>query len=210
MVELWERQKGESSKTFAWFKVYRDLQGARTLKKALNRIKQLSEKNNKSSQNFSNDKKIKFDGEMPVPNMNQLKKQSTNWNWKERCRAYDNYLDRLDREQKEEDYKQLEASMISAGEELVKTIAKNIKDLKYDDAKTTTISHALASAGKAFDSSVKNLRLLYGRSTENREEKVDADVNATANVHGVKEIKELRSDSFMEDELEFMRKLMEE
>lgn len=199
MTEPWERQKGESSKTFAWFKIYRDLQGARTLPKVINTIEQLIAKDSSKAK------------EITLPSLTQLQNQSSRWNWKERCRNYDNYLDKLDREQKEDDYRELEARLINAGEEIVEAITRNIKDLKYDvDAKPTSKSHALASVGKAFDNTVKNVRLLYGRSTENREEKVDADINATANVHGVKEIKELRSDSFMEDELEFMRKLMEE
>lgn len=196
MTEAWERQKGESSKSFAWFKVYRDLQGARTFEKVIKEI-------NKMSQNDS------FEGEIiELPDMGRLKKQSSRWHWKERCRKYDNYLDGLNRKQKEEAYMQLEEKMINTSEMLVDVVSDNLSELKYSNSNDTSIAHAIASAGKALDSAVKNIRLLYGRSTENREEKVEANVDSE--VRNNSEIKLLSDDSFMKQELEFMKGLVDE
>lgn len=197
MTEAWERQKGESSKSFAWFKVYRDLQGARTFTKLIEKIKEMS-------LNDSSEVEV-----IPIPSHSQVAQQSSRWHWKERCRKYDNYLDSLDRKRKEEDYKGLEKKMIEVGEELIDAVSMNVKQLKYDPGNTpTSVAHAIASAGKAFDNSVKNLRLLYGRSTENREEKVEATVDSE--VKNNSEIKLLSEDSFMKQELEFMKELVDE
>ena len=196
MTEAWERQKGESSKSFAWFKVYRDLQGARTFEKVIEEI-------NKMIQNDSFEEEI-----IELPDIGKLKNQSRRWHWKERCRKYDNYLDGLNRKQKEEAYLQLEEKMINTSEMLVDVVSDNLSELKYSNSNDTSIAHAIASAGKALDSAVKNIRLLYGRSTENREEKVEANVDSE--VRNNSEIKLLSEDSFMKQELEFMKELVDE
>lgn len=196
MTEAWERQKGESSKSFAWFKVYRDLKGARTFPKVIEEIKEM----------IANES---FEGDViELPTLSKLHIQSSRWHWKERCRKYDNYLDGLNRKQKEEAYLQLEEKMINTSEMLVDVVSDNLSELKYSNSNDTSIAHAIASAGKALDSAVKNIRLLYGRSTENREEKVEANVDSE--VRNNSEIKLLSDDSFMKQELEFMKGLVDE
>lgn len=196
MTEAWERQKGESSKSFAWFKVYRDLKGARTFLKVIEEIQ-------KKIENGSFEEDI-----IELPTIVKLQNQSSRWHWKERCRRYDNYLDGLNRKQKEEAYLQLEEKMINTSEMLVDVVSDNLSELKYSNSNDTSIAHAIASAGKALDSAVKNIRLLYGRSTENREEKVEANVDSE--VRNNSEIKLLSEDSFMKQELEFMKGLVDE
>lgn len=76
MAEIWERQPGESSKAYAAFCVYRDLGPERSLEKAL--------------QNLSK-KRAKW----------QLWQWSSKHNWVARCQAYDDYIERRKREEKE-------------------------------------------------------------------------------------------------------------
>ena len=76
MSELWERQPGESTKAYAAFCVYRDLGTERSLEKA--------------GQTLDKPRTRKWLGEW-----------SAKYNWLERAMAYDDYLERKKREEKE-------------------------------------------------------------------------------------------------------------
>lgn len=55
MTKPWERQKGESSKSFAWFEVYLDLGPNRKLKNVIEKIESMSNNEGKkrdSDENF--------------------------------------------------------------------------------------------------------------------------------------------------------------
>ena len=195
MNKPWERQKSESSKSFAWFCVYRDLGPARTLQKVINKL-------TKDQTKCDNEENC-----VPVPTLTQLTNQSSRWGWTKRCLSYDNYIDEVSRLQKEEAYLELEARLIDIGEEFIENLERNLQDLKFDDAKPTTISHSLKSSADAFDKTVKDIRLLFGRSTEIKDEKVDATVDA--DVEATKRVSvDLTSDEFMKNELEFMNQLI--
>lgn len=200
MAEAWERQKGESSKYFAWFKIYRDIYGERSYQAVIDEIEENTEKYT----------------DVPLPKLDQLKKAGSKWKWADRSRKYDNYLDAQQRELREKEYLQVEDRLLEVGNRLVDSIDKNIDDLEYniDDSKSTSVSHAISSVAKAYDSTVKNLRLLYGRSTEIKDETtegkmvLDADVVANASVKSMQHI-ELLSDDFLKSELDAMRTLIE-
>jgi len=76
MAEIWERQKNESSKAYAAFCVYRDLGPERSLEKV--------------RQNLDKPRTRKWLGDWSVKH-----------NWVERANAYDDYLERKKREEKE-------------------------------------------------------------------------------------------------------------
>ena len=194
----WERMKGESSKSFKWFTIYRDL----GTKRSLNQVIEESKKLNATKCNHSEN--IFF----PIPTIAQLKSQSSRWDWFERAGAYDNHMDELARKRKEEDYLEVESRLLGIGETILDNLERNLNDLKVDvDSKTTSISHALKSAADAYDKSVKDIRLLYGKSTENtnNKEEVVADVNAS-----IEKVVDVTSDEFMTKELEFMKELINE
>jgi len=77
MPEIWERQPHESSKAYAAFCIYRDLGAERSLDKAL------AAANKKPT------------------NRRHWARWMDKYNWLERARAYDDYLERKKREEKE-------------------------------------------------------------------------------------------------------------
>jgi len=76
MSELWERQPGESTKAYAAFCVYRDLGTERSLEKA--------------GQMLDKPRTRKWLGEW-----------SAKYKWVERAKAYDDYIEKRKREEKE-------------------------------------------------------------------------------------------------------------
>lgn len=203
MTKPWERQKGESSKSFAWFEIYLDLGASRKLPKVIEKIESMHLNVTKSSDSIEN--------VIPVPTLSQLKTQSHRWHWSKRAREYDNYLSGLRRQQKEEAYLQSEDRLIKIGEDLATAIEEVVQDLRYtstEESKATSIAHAVSSASKAYDNTVKNIRLLYGRSTENKETNADVNLGAEVDTNQRVEV-DLTSDNFMENELEYMKKLVD-
>jgi len=79
MAEPWERQPGETSKAYAAFCIYRDL----GLERTLNNVRKKFAENGKRIS-------VKF-----------LGRWSSKYNWVARCEAYDDYLERKKREEKE-------------------------------------------------------------------------------------------------------------
>ena len=203
MTKPWERQKGESSKSFAWFEIYLDLRANRKYRNIIEKIEAM------------NDNLIKSDDSdedlMPVPTLTQLQSQAQRWHWSKRAREYDNYLSKLRRQQKEEAYRQSEDRLIKIGEDLATAVEEVVEDLRYtstDESKATSVAHAVSSASKAYDNAVKNIRLLYDRSTENKETNADVNLGAEVDTNQRVEV-DLTSDSFMENELEYMKKLVD-
>lgn len=81
MAEVWERQTGESSKAYAAFCIYRDLGAERSIERVR---REFAERGRKISAKF-------------------LGRWSSKYDWVERARAYDDYLDRIRREAKEKE-----------------------------------------------------------------------------------------------------------
>jgi len=82
MSELWERQPGESTKAYAAFCVYRDLGTERSLEKA--------------GQMLDKPRTRKWLGEW-----------SAKYKWVERAKAYDDYVEKLKRKEKEKAIKEM-------------------------------------------------------------------------------------------------------
>lgn len=204
MSETWERQKGESSKSFAWFTIYRDIGPTRTLPKTLKKI----EDHNKRLNENKRGEKSQI---IPMPSLKNLGTQSYRWSWKSRATDYDNYLDRLRRKEREAEYLKLEDEMFDIAWKLMGNVKDNLDDLKQDfESKATSISHANKSDSDAFKNAVSIIRLLCGKSTERREDTVEANLESSvdANVKNNTDVKLLSDDLFMKQELEFMNGLI--
>lgn len=153
MTEVWERQKGEPSKSFEWFKIYRNLRAARTLKAVITTLTKsdiIQEKN------------------IPVPSETQLTTQSARWNWVERCRKYDNYMDQKERLQYEELFKKENVKyqdFFKEGFELLKEIQNELKTNDNGNAPTTR-ANSFLNLNKAADINYRNFRLSHGQPTD--------------------------------------------
>lgn len=204
MVEIWGRQKGESGKSFKWFTVYRDLGSGRSFSKVITKIEEMVNEMTDDEGEDDNVQEI-----LPIPSMSQLENQSKRWHWVKRCRAWDNHLDQLRVKKREHDYLRLEDRMIDLGESILDKVEKNLDNVEFDfESKATSKSHAIKSAADAYDKAVKNIRLLYGMSTENTTGKSEVSMDIEAD--SKQEIKvDLLGEDFMKTELEFLSQLIE-
>ena len=167
MTEEWQRQKGELGKSFAYFKIYRDLGATRTHEKVIDKIE------------TERRKEQDIEKTLPIPTLNQLAKLSAKWEWVNRTIAYDNFIDTQQRLQKEEAYLQLEPDLIGTGENILFAVKDIVQELKQcGDTAPSTRANSLDKASRAYSKAVYNLRLLHGRSTEIKDNKVEAHVEA--------------------------------
>lgn len=179
MTDLWERQKGERSEGFEYFRIYRNIGPNRTLQKVIDYLSENELQQNTTNCNTC--EKI-----VPIPTLSKLQSLSARWHWVKRSRAWDNYQDQLEIEANNEAYKKSSERLIKLADDITDFLENNVADLPYDEeAKETSKAHAIKSVADAFDKTVKNIRLLYGKSTEIKDEKVDANVGveADANIH---------------------------
>lgn len=175
MTKEWERQKGESGKSFAWFKVYRNLGPLRSFPKVIDYIE------NDKLKEKTKENKAKNPIVIPVPTLSQLTNQSYKWQWVKRCTAWDNYQDQQQQLQYNEAYNQTKDQLINMGNDIMKTTENILDELNYDDeSRPTSKAHAVKSLADSFEKTTKTVRLLYGKSTEIKDGKTDlkADVEA--------------------------------
>lgn len=83
-MQVWEKQPDESAKSYLWFCKYRDMGPERTLAKVKTECKKTEGKYN-----------------------SMLERWSSKFNWVKRAEAYDLYLEKLKRKQREEDLKKM-------------------------------------------------------------------------------------------------------
>lgn len=174
MVDEWQRQKGESSKSFAYFKTYRALGPARTFEKVINYFKNNKPKYTKPNNSEKN---------IPAPTLTQLKNQSTKWEWVKRCRAWDNYQDEQERLHNEESFiennkpfKEKVIAGLKGNFKLQDELLKNSRELS-----PTTRANSLLQIAKAQEIQYKLFRLSHGRSTEIKDNKLEAELKADVN-----------------------------
>lgn len=136
----WDRLPRETSRGFELFCAYRDMGIERSLRK----LKQ---------------------GTAGAPNVNRLKRLSTRWNWVERCRAYDDYLehqDRLNQEKERREMHKRHAKIAVLGQNIaVKGLEKLLTRVQGEDQAV-----APSDLTRLLDTSVKVERLSRGEPTE--------------------------------------------
>lgn len=137
MAELWERQSGESSKAYAAFCVYRDLGPERSLD---NVRKKLAENGKKIS--------IKF-----------LGRWSSKYNWVARCQAYDDYLERRKREEKEKAILEMAERHAKLAMAFQQRVAERLREIDPSELSP-------ADMAKWLDTATKLERLSRGEPTE--------------------------------------------
>ena len=174
MTKEWERQKGESGKSFAWFKVYRNLGPLRTFQKVIDYIEN-QPKQTKTLPNNQN--------KLPTPTVNKLKNLSYKWEWSKRCTAWDNYHDEQEQLQYNEAYKKTKDRLIDMGNDIL-DVTENILDELNDDERSqaTSKAHAVKSLSDSFEKTTKTIRLLYGKSTEIKDGKTEVNAEVEAKV----------------------------
>jgi methionine synthase II (cobalamin-independent) len=173
-MKEWERQKGESSKSFAWFKIYRNLGPLRTFQKVIDYIEN-QPKQTKTLPNNQN--------KLPTPTVNKLKNLSYKWEWSKRCTAWDNYHDEQEQLQYNEAYKKTKDRLIDMGNDIL-DVTENILDELNDDERSqaTSKAHAVKSLSDSFEKTTKTIRLLYGKSTEIKDGKTEVNAEVEAKV----------------------------
>lgn len=136
----WDRLRGESSKAYHHFCLYRDMALARSLRQMANVPGCTSQRR-------------------------QLNRWSTKWRWVERCGQYDDYLERQARLQQERERREMykrHAKIAMLGQNI---LVKGMEELL---AKVQNGEHNLAPSelARLMDVSVKVERLARGESTD--------------------------------------------
>lgn len=170
--------KGESSKVFKRFMIYRNLSpDVRTIEKTADIILQ-DEGMKKSDENYeSAHKKM----------VSSLGNSSSKWFWVARSLMYDNDL--LIKEQLEHDkeFKEVNRELIDNFKEIIHYCNKQLNDLnngvvkKSDggDYSAMTLSKMVSDIAFTLKTSNEQIRLCFGRSTDNKHVNMDANVNTT-------------------------------
>lgn len=141
----------------------------------------------------------------------QLEKYSSTWNWIKRCEAYDEFIILKKRASKEKFFDELVESELPNLRKRLSYYNKNLTDIEKDEnSRPTTKATAFEKNSKAHSTTWNELLLILGKPTEIKETAVDAEVRADAEVQNHTQVNlDLTSDEFMENELEFMKKLIE-
>lgn len=82
--QIWTRRKHEPNKAYGLFCIYRDLGPFRVIEKArtmaINQVEEYAKTNPDQPP-------------LKIPSFETFKSHSANWNWVERCKAYDDFVD---------------------------------------------------------------------------------------------------------------------
>lgn len=209
-TQPWLRQPNETSRSYNWFTYYRNLGPERTLKKALKAILEDTNTPTNKEQTRNNQRKNKKN--RTTPNIHNLQNLSSIHSWVKRSLAYDNWRDEQRLLAKEEMYIQEEQKYIETMKDLREGISELIRELQLDEkAKETSKAHAYKSVSQAMDTTLKDLRLITGKSTENSATNVTAEVDQTNTIEGKVEVdvhQTLTDTNFHSKELEFMKELI--
>jgi len=134
MAEIWERVPGESSKAYEAFCIYRDLGVDRSIEKtAKNRLKPGS--------------------------YSWLRNWSSKYNWVERARAYDDYLEREKRKEQEKAILEMVERHTKEAMALQQKALERLKSLDPNELSTRDVLNYLMEA-------MKLERLSRGEPTE--------------------------------------------
>lgn len=141
----WERQKGERSKAFKLFTLYRDLGPIRSVEK----VRELWQEETGSELSRS-----------------MVERHCTNNNWVERAEAYDDHLDNLGLQEREDGILEMNKRQGEAYKEFQDEIQRIMKREKDEE---TLTPNKLNDLTRAFDRAAKGERLANGDVTDRQE-----------------------------------------
>ena len=126
----------------------------------------------------------------------QLHAYSSTWNWVERAEAYDELVE----------------SELPNLRKRLEYYNKNMNDIETDaTTKPTSKAHAYDKNSKAHSTTLNEILLMIGKPTEIRETSLEADIESDNKIDLENRVEvDITSDEFMESELEYMRKMIEE
>jgi hypothetical protein len=145
---IWERQKGERSKAFYLFTLYRDLGPLRTIDKV--------------RANYQK-------GQGESISLNQLHKYSMHCQWVCRSEAYDDYQDQQARKEMEEARKEMIKRHAQESKELQRDVLKLKDTPEIADLKPTQKAWLLNTTVNSYEKMALLERLNMGESTEKTE-----------------------------------------
>lgn len=152
----WEKQKGETAKAFHAFALHRDSGPTRTLVKTAT----LYGETLGPSRGVGKDRK----GGEPV-HVSQIQKWARQYEWHDRCEAYDLYTDRRRREQEETRREQVLAQHLFAGQLLVQASIQRLQGSK-EVGKLDANRMDWGDVPRALEVGVRTQRLAMGEPTD--------------------------------------------
>lgn len=214
MTQPWERQPKESNKSWLWFRIYRDLLHNRTHQQVIDYIQQYNTNIEKHQQNGSEQevtRNFQYGFEkLPEPSIKNLQNLSSIHKWRKRTDAYDNYIDQQEIKAREQAYIDEEKEYLKLMHDTREALQQNIQQITKDNqSRATSKSHALKSASQSLDTLYKDLRLAHGKSTENKDTNINADLNQEVRLDADVDFKhQLIDKKFHEQELDYLKQLI--
>ncbi|AEG18655.1 hypothetical protein [Methanobacterium paludis] len=147
--QIWTRQKGERSKAFHLFCIYRDLGPTRSIEKV----------------------RLKF-GESKGESISstQLEKYSSNNNWVERSEAYDDYVDERQREKNINAIENMNERQAEDAVLIQKEALDDLQDATEDERSMASLESRKNAAARTWKIGVDAERLARGVATEKVEQ----------------------------------------
>lgn len=154
--KIWTRQKGERTKSYHLFTIYRDLGPNRSQRRA-------HEKHVKMVQD-EGDSKVK-----PV-SLQQFERYSSDWNWVERAEAYDDYLEEKSRLNNELEIEKMNKRHAHDAEQIQNAAIKDLLNVEPYDESKASIEGRKNAAARTWKIGVDAERLARGVATEKVEQ----------------------------------------
>lgn len=172
----WLRQKGESSKSYGYFKTYLEMGATRSVERLWG---QLGKKHRKEPDKYKK-----------PPTRKALENTCSKHEWVKRAIDYDNFITLQDYLYNEESFhknNRIAQDFTKENMLLLKDIRDEIQVNANDNAPTTR-SSALLNLSRAWDLNYKNFRLAHGRSTEIKDENISSTIKADLEVEKKEEV----------------------
>lgn len=129
-TQPWMQQKGEQSKSFYHFTIYRDLGASRTIESVIDKIKEIVRECKENPDTPIED--------IPkIPTLSALVGLSARWNWVSRCQDWDEHLDKIARTEKEKEIKSMAERHATDSRNLQEKVLKVIEDPNFEEEPLT-------------------------------------------------------------------------
>ena len=189
--EIWDRLPGESATQYDRFCRYSDMRYTGTDGRKLDGVQSPFRKRNLRT----------LAEEMGIKRHKQLGDASSKYNWVERCTAYDEEIERQNREQQEQAILKMNKDHADLAAQMVRKAAKRLLTIPEEELSAADIVRLV-------DVGVKIERLSRGESTENKQISGETTMNHTGAV-SVKATNELNLSDLSDEELAQLEGLLD-